>query len=82
VAETEADLDWPATYFLMTESVFYNLGSAEGRAAIARLRELGHRVGLHAVWPNASTDDRFDPVVAWHNPDPEYMSAPSTGSPT
>ena len=43
-----------ATYFLMTESVFYNLASSEGVAAIARLRELGHRVGLHAVYPNAA----------------------------
>ena len=42
-----------ATYFLMTESVFYNLDSSEGVAAIARLRELGHRVALHAVYPNA-----------------------------
>ena len=60
----------------MTESVFYNLDSSEGVAAIARLRELGHRVALHAVYPNAPVDDRFDPVVAWHNPDPEYMRAP------
>ena len=47
-----------ATYFLMTESVFYNLASSEGTAALARLAELGHRVGLHAVYPNAcSTTD-------------------------
>ena len=24
-------------------------------------------------------DERFDPVVAWHNPDPEYMSEPVEG---
>ena len=35
----------------MTESVFYNLASSEGVATIARLRELGHAVGLHAVYP-------------------------------
>jgi hypothetical protein len=64
----------------MTESVFYNLASREGAGAIARLRDLGHRVGLHAVYPNAALDERFDPVVAWHNPDPEYMSAPITGA--
>jgi hypothetical protein len=80
VAELEAELEWPATYFLMTESVFYNLASSEGTRAIARLRGLGHRVGLHAVWPNATRDDRFDPVIAWHNPDPEYMSAPVEGA--
>ncbi len=76
MAEIEHDAEAPATYFLMTESVFYNLDSSEGVAAVSRLRELGHRVGLHAVYPNAPVDDRFDPVVAWHNPDPEYMSAP------
>jgi len=76
MAELEHDAGASATYFLMTESVFYNLDSNEGTAAIARLRELGHRVGLHAVYPNAPLDTRFDPVVAWHNPDPEYMRAP------
>jgi hypothetical protein len=58
----------------MTESVFYNLASTEGAATIARLRELGHAVGLHAVYPNVALDERFDPVVSWHNPRPEYMS--------
>ena len=76
MAELETDAGASATYFLMTESVFYNLASSEGGAAIARLRELGHRVGLHAVYPTARLDDRFDPVVAWHNPDPAYMTAP------
>jgi hypothetical protein len=80
MAELEHDLGATATYFLMTESVFYNLASKEGVAAIARLRELGHRVGLHAVYPSAILDDRFDPVVAWHNPDPEYMQAPIAGA--
>lgn len=76
MAELEHDAGASATYFLMTESVFYNLDSAEGVATIARLRELGHRVALHAVYPNAPHDDRFDPVVAWHNPDPDFMRAP------
>lgn len=80
MAELEHDLEATATYFLMTESVFYNLASTEGVAALVRLRELGHRVGLHAVFPNAALDERFDPVVAWHNPDPEYMRAPITGA--
>jgi hypothetical protein len=74
MAELEARLGVTATYLLMTESVFYNLASAEGAAAAARLRELGHRVGLHAVYPNVPLDDRFDAVVSWHNPRPEYMS--------
>ncbi len=76
MAELEADAGASATYFLMTESVFYNLDSSEGVAAIVRLRELGHRVAQHAVYPHAPVDERFDPVVAWHNPDPEYMRAP------
>lgn len=80
MAELETDAGAAATYFLMTESVFYNLGSEEGRTAIERLRALGHRVGLHAVWPRAELDGRFDPVVAWHNPDPPYMSEPVAGA--
>jgi hypothetical protein len=80
MAELEAEAGAAATYFLMTESVFYNLASEEGRGAIERLRELGHRVGLHAVYPRAEGDERFDPVVAWHNPDPGYMSAPLDGA--
>jgi hypothetical protein len=79
LAELEAELDVHATYFLMTESVFYNLASHEGRAALERLRDLGHRVGLHAVWPRAEPDERFDRVVAWHNPDPEYVNRPLDG---
>jgi hypothetical protein len=74
MAEAEADAGVRATYLLMTESVFYNLASEEGAAAISRLRELGHPVGLHAVHPNVELDGRFDPVVSWHNPRPEYMS--------
>jgi len=80
LAEVESEAGARATYFLMTESVFYNLASEEGRSATERLRELGHRVGLHAVWPRAELDDRFDPVVAWHNPDPGYMSEPVGGA--
>ena len=80
MAELEAELGARATYFLMTQSVFYNLGSSEGRRALNRLRELEHGVGLHAVWPNVELDDRFDAVVAWHNPDPDYMSEPVDGA--
>lgn len=80
MAELEAELGARGTYFLMTQSVFYNLGSSEGRRALNRLRELDHGVGLHAVWPNIELDDRFDPVVAWHNPNPDYMSEPVEGA--
>jgi hypothetical protein len=79
MAELEASLDVQTTYLLMTESVFYNLASKEGVATIERLRELGHAVGLHAVYPNVVLDERFDPVVSWHNPEPEFMSEPIAG---
>jgi hypothetical protein len=79
MAELEAKAGAVATYFLLTRSEFYNLASPSGVAAIERLRELGHRVGLHAVWPGVEHDDRFDAVLAWHNPDPEYMREPVEG---
>jgi hypothetical protein len=80
VAEVEADEAAWSTWFLMTRSVFYNLASSEGEHAIARLRELGHRVAHHAVFPHIDLDERFEPVVAWHNPDPEFMRAPLDGA--
>jgi len=80
MAEVEAEAGAQATYFLMTESVFYNLASTEGVSALERLRDLGHWIGLHAVYPNAALDDRFEPVVAWHNPDPDYMTTPVAGA--
>jgi hypothetical protein len=80
LAELEAEAGARATYFLMRESVFYNLASPAGERTLVGLRELGHAVGLHAVYPRAQLDERFDPVVAWHNPDPEFMSAPIDGA--
>ncbi|HEX6702925.1 MAG TPA: hypothetical protein VF101_19535 [Gaiellaceae bacterium] len=80
LAELEGDAGVRATYFLMQGSVFYNLASPAGEATLAALRALGHAVGLHAVYPRAELDERFDPVVAWHNPDPEYMSSPIPGA--
>jgi hypothetical protein len=80
LAEVEAEADAWSTWFLMTRSVFYNLDSPEGERAIARLRELGGRVAHHAVWPQLDLDERFAPVVAWHNPDTEYMTAPIDGA--
>jgi hypothetical protein len=80
MAELEAERGVAATYFLMTRGDYYNLDSRGGVAALARLRELGHRVGLHGVYPDATLDDRFDPVVAWHTPDPDYMTVPLEGA--
>jgi hypothetical protein len=80
MAELEAAAAVTATYFLMSESVFYNLASREGTAAVSRLLELGHDVGPHAVWPTVPESlDRFSPVLAWHNPEPQYMGAPVDG---
>jgi hypothetical protein len=80
MAELEAEEGATTTYLLMTRSVFYNLTSREGETAITRLRALGHQVGLHAVHPDAEVDGRFDPVMAWHNPEPEYMTSPVEGA--
>lgn len=73
IAELEASEDAWSTWFLMRRSVFYNLESPQGDHAIARLRELGHRVAQHAVYPAVDVDPRFDRVVSWHNPDPGFM---------
>ena len=80
MAEVEAAEGAWSTWFLMTRSVFYNLASPDGDRTIARLRALGHRVAHHAVWPHVDLDERFDAVVAWHNPDPEYMSSEIDGA--
>jgi hypothetical protein len=79
LAHLEAERGVRATYFLMTESVFYNLDSPLGRETLRELRELGHGVGLHAVHPHAARDDRFDAVLAWHNPEPAYVHDPVEG---
>lgn len=80
LARLEAERGARATYFLMTRSVFYNLASHEGERALAELRDLGHAVGHHAVHPHVELDARFDPVLAWHNPDAAYMCAPVDGA--
>ena len=80
MARLEAEMGVRSTYFLMTRSVFYNLASHAGEAAIEELRALGHSVGHHAVHPHVDLDERFDRVVAWHNPDPAFMRAPVDGA--
>ena len=72
LAEIEAELGVSSTYFLMA--------ARSGEESLARLRALGHRVGLHAVYPHVDLDSRFDPVLAWHNPDPAYMATPVKGA--
>jgi hypothetical protein len=80
VARVEYELGVRATYFLMTESVFYNLDSTAGVDALKEVRSLGHAVGFHPVHPHKEFDDRFDPVFAWHNPDPEFLAEPIEGA--
>ena len=80
MAALEAEEGATATYFLMTESVFYNLASTEGVGAAARLRELGHRVGPARRLSHRRARRALRPRVAWHNPDPEYMTAPIPGA--
>ena len=80
MAEVEADAGAWSTWFLMTRSVFYNLASEEGERAIERIRELGGRIAHHAVWPHVDLDDRFEAVVAWHNPDLAYVTTPIDGA--
>jgi len=76
MAELEAEAGARSTWFLMTRSVFYNLRSTEGEDAVARLRALGGFIAHHAVGPPLAPDEPagFDPVVAWHNPDPPYVN--------
>ena len=80
VAEAEAQEGAWSTYLVMARSSFYNLASKESELAVARLRELGHRIGHHAIYPEVDLDERFDAVVAWHNPDPEFMQAEIPGA--
>jgi hypothetical protein len=80
MAEVEQEVGAWSTWFLMTRSVFYNLLSPEGERALARLRELGGRIGHHAVHPHVDLDERFEPVVAWHNPDASYQHDPIAGA--
>jgi hypothetical protein len=80
IAEVEAELGAFSTWFLMTRSVFYNLDSTEGTRALERLRALGGHIAHHAVWPAVDLDGRFEPRVAWHNPEPAYMSAAIPGA--
>jgi hypothetical protein len=80
MARLEHDLGVRATYLLMTESAFYNLDSHVGHYAQRQLRQWGHAVGLHAVYPRVDLAERFDKVVSWHNPDPSYEREPVFGA--
>ena len=82
MAEVEAELGARSTWFLMTRSVFYNLRSKEGEQAFSQLRACGGWIAHHALWPHLDLDEDlgFEPVVAWHNPEPDYMREPVVGA--
>ena len=79
LAELEAEAEVSATYFLMTESIFYNLASPRARPHSRGSRARSPR-GPPRRLSERLLDERFDPVVAWHNPEPEYMAAPISGA--
>ena len=69
----EAEHEVATTYLLMTESVFYNLASSEGVAAIPRCARSGTPSGSTPFtrrWSSTTASTRGP----WHNPKPEYMS--------
>ncbi len=47
MAELEAQEGVRATYFVLLRTDFYNVASKEGRAALQRIHDLGHEIGLH-----------------------------------
>jgi hypothetical protein len=61
MAEFEAERGARSTYFVMLASEYYNLLAPPGRARIARLRELGHEIGLH--WDSTTYPETADGVA-------------------
>lgn len=47
LAELEAAEGINSTYFVLLRTDFYNPGSKTGQAALRRIRDLGHEIGLH-----------------------------------
>ncbi len=47
MARLEAEEGIRSTYFLMVDSVFYNVFAPAGRRVVDKIAELGHRLGLH-----------------------------------
>ena len=60
VAEAEAALGVTAIYFVLVRSELYNPFAPDGAAALARIKSLGHEIGLHfdaALYTAATLDD-------------------------
>lgn len=81
MAEFEHEHGIASTYFVMSQSIFYNLAAPAAREAVDRIRLLGHRIGHHPLYPDPDPAVAFscDPVMAWHNPEPAYMASPVPG---
>lgn len=47
MAELEAELGVRATFYIMTQSPYYNPWSWEGLEALRQIARCGHRIGLH-----------------------------------
>ena len=47
MAEREKSMGVKSTYFVLLTSDFYNICSAKNRNILARIRSLGHEIGLH-----------------------------------
>lgn len=47
IAEIESSRGWSATYFVLLQTEMYNPFSSSSEAALHRLLELGHDIGLH-----------------------------------
>jgi hypothetical protein len=63
LAEIEAEEDALATYFVNPHCAFYNLLEPEVAARLAKIRGLGHEVGLHfdaAVYSATMTRENLD----------------------
>ena len=58
IGEIERELGVQATYFVMISNSFYNIHSYEGRRSLARLRDLGHHIGLHFDTTHYADRDR------------------------
>jgi hypothetical protein len=59
VARILADVDVPATFFVLTSADTYNVTSARSRARLAEIAALGFEVGLHfdpTVYPDADEE--------------------------
>ena len=80
MAALEAEEGASATYFLMTESVFYNLASSEGVAAIGELLPARPPRGAPRRLPEGDARRALRSRRRLAQPDPEYMTHPIDGA--